>query len=271
MSGSLFEPLKAIVKSAGEAILAIYREDNLDIHTKLDKTPVTCADRQANSVIVDGLNQLNDDYPVLSEESEWAPFAQRQQWSRYWLVDPLDGTQEFINGNGQFTVNIALIEYNYPLLGIVYSPTTKTCYWGGMGVGAFRQVGSGAAEPIKPRSLSTNGDIVALGSRSYGNRASDQFIDKLKRYYPQLRFLRVGSSLKGCRIAEGKADIYPRLGPTSEWDTGAVQAIVEGAGGLFLNTGGERFAYNTKESLVNGHFLILGDRTCPWQRFWEFG
>ncbi len=271
MNSYLVEPLKAIVKSAGEAILAIYREDNLDIRTKLNKTPVTQADLQANTIIVEGLNGLNDGYPVLSEESRWPSFAQRQQWSRYWLVDPLDGTQDFINRSGQFTVNIALIEHNYPLLGIVYSPTTKTCYWGGKGAGAFRQVGSGAVEPIKPRLLPATGDIVALGSRNYGNRASDQFIDKLKQSYPELHFSRVGSSLKGCLIAEGKADIYPRLGPTSEWDTGAVQAVVEGAGGLFLNTAGERFAYNTKASLVNGHFLILGDRALPWQRFWKFG
>ncbi|WP_263081293.1 3'(2'),5'-bisphosphate nucleotidase CysQ [Endozoicomonas sp. Mp262] len=265
----LIAQLKEIAYQAGQAILQVYGQDDVGIQTKDDKTPVTQADLKANAVIERGLNSLEFDFPILSEESAHTPYQERKNWQHYWLVDPLDGTKEFINRNGQFTVNIALMDRHYPVFGIVHTPVTQVSYWGGASCGAYRQRGDEAAEQISTRSLAATGDIIALGSRSYGNSQSDQFIEKLKQRYPSIQFERVGSSLKGCRIAEGNADIYPRLGPTSEWDTAAVQAVVEGAGGLMLNPDGERFKYNFKESLKNSHFMILGDKAVEWQQFWN--
>ncbi len=269
VNDKLTQQLIAIAREAGSVILQIYDQDDKGVQTKDDQTPVTIADIQANAVIVKRLGELKAVYPVLSEESEHLPLDQRQCWQRYWLVDPLDGTNEFINRNGQFTINIALMEGQYPLFGIVYIPVLDTCYWGGESQKAYCQIGSNLPEQIKTRKLDADGKVVALGSRSYGNSQSDLFIEKLKQRYPGIQFERVGSALKGCRIAEGAADIYPRLGPTSEWDTAAVQAVVEGAGGVLLDPAGKRFKYNFKESLKNSHFLILGDKSVDWTQYWN--
>ena len=238
------------------------------MQTKSDATPVTKADFAANAVIVKRLNSLSVKYPVLSEESEQMEWSVRQQWQRYWLVDPLDGTKEFINRNGQFTVNIALIDQHYPVLGIVYVPCADTIYYGGLDFGAWKQEGSSKAVPISSRKFEPENEVIALGSRSYGSERAQQYIDSLKKRYPNLELRKVGSSLKMCTVAEGAADLYPRLGPTSEWDTGAAQAVVEGAGGLFLNKAGQRFSYNQKESLINPDFLVVGDNNAGRQAFW---
>lgn len=265
----LVKQLNQIVQKAGQVILRVYAQDNPGIVTKEDATPVTQADLQANAVIEQELRRLKPDWPILSEESDHPPYQQRRQWDYYWLVDPLDGTREFINRNGQFSVNIALMAGQYPLFGIVHSPVTDISYWGGADLGAFRQTGADLPESIATRALPAWGEVIVLGSRSYVSEASDQLVEQLRQRYPGLHYERVGSALKGCRIAEGSADIYPRLGLTSEWDTAAVQAVVEGAGGLVLDREGVRFKYNFKEDMQNGYFMILGDPRVEWQCFWN--
>lgn len=266
---ALIQWLNDIAKRAGEAILAVYEQSELGIETKSDATPVTRADMHANAVIEAGLQLLPEQYPILSEESVHASFDERRDWSRYWLVDPLDGTQEFINRNGEFSVNIGLIENSYPLFGMVYIPATNTSYWGGKELGAFRQKDNQLPVAIHPRTFNPEQDVVVLGSRSYGTDRAKAYLKQLQSFYSNLEFNPVGSALKSCFIADGQADIYPRIGPTSEWDTGAVQAVVEGAGGLFLNPEGERFSYNRKESLVNSDFLVIGDTSINWRAFWN--
>ena len=266
---ALVQQLEDIARRAGQAILSVYDQDDLGVQTKQDETPVTEADLKANAIIEAGLKELDVQYPILSEESVHTPYVDRQHWARYWLIDPLDGTQEFINRNGQFSVNIALIEEGYPLFGMVHIPATNTSYWGGKDMGAFRQKDDQPPVAIHPRSFDSSNEVVVLGSRSYGTEKAQRYLEQLKNIYPNLESRKVGSALKSCHIAEGQADIYPRLGPTSEWDTAAVQGVVEGAGGLLLNPEGERFAYNWKESLLNSDFLVLGDPEIDWQRFWN--
>ncbi|WP_062270181.1 3'(2'),5'-bisphosphate nucleotidase CysQ [Endozoicomonas arenosclerae] len=268
------QALKEIARQAGEAILTIYHQDDLGIQHKSDKTPVTQADLKANEVIEQGLKALDVQYPILSEESEHSDYTVRSQWQRYWLVDPLDGTQEFINGNGQFTVNIALMEKSedgrsYPVLGVVYVPTENTTYWGGKSLGAFKQTDDGPTVSIAPRPFQPEIEAVTLGSRSYRTERAAAFAEKLKAIYPNLEERPVGSALKSCHVAEGLADLYPRLGPTSEWDTAAAQGVVEGAGGLLLDPHGKRFSYNFKESLLNSDFLVVGDRSQNWRKIWN--
>ena len=265
----LAEKLREIARKAGKEILQVYQQNDLGIERKQDATPVTVADLRANAVIVKALSELDDSYPILSEESEHSPFSERKHWHRYWLVDPLDGTQEFINGNGQFAVNIALMEGHYPIFGLVHVPVTDTSYWGGKNQGAFKQIGEGAVTAIRPRPVNAEKEVIVLGSRSYGTPRAAAYVQKLKKTYPDLELRPVGSSLKSCHIAEGLADIYPRLGPTSEWDTAAPQAVVEGAGGILVNGAGERFRYNTGESLINPDFLVLADTEQNWQAFWN--
>lgn len=267
---SLVPQLIHIAREAGRAILTIYHQGNLCIKTKADATPVTNADLTANAVINKGLKSLSVGYPIISEESEHVPWSERQDWQLYWLIDPLDGTKEFIHHNGEFSVNIALIENNYPLLGIVHIPVTDITYWGGQSLGAWKQVKNEVSAPITPKKFNPDQEVIILGSRSYGTKEARQYLASLKAIYPHLESRKVGSALKSCLIAEGLADIYPRLGPTSEWDTGAVQGVVEGAGGLFLNPDGQRFRYNQKESLVNTDFIVIGDSSIQWADFWPF-
>lgn len=273
MYDSLILAVKVIARKAGKTILDVYEQQDLAISKKADSTPVTAADLRANAVIVHGLQQLNTDYPILTEESEHADYEERKTWDRYWLVDPLDGTQEFINQNGQFTVNIALMERAgnglcYPLFGVVHVPVINTSYWGGHLLGAFKQVANFPITTIKPSPLNVE-SVVVLGSRSYGTFRAATFLGLLEKTYPNIDFRQVGSSLKSCQVAEGTADIYPRLGPTSEWDTAAVQGVVEGAGGLLLNPEGERFSYNFKAHLLNSDFLVIGDTSINWKTFWN--
>lgn len=273
MYDSLILAVKVLARKAGINILEVYEQQELTIKKKADSTPVTSADLRANAVIEHGLRQLNTGYPILTEESEHADYQERKTWDRYWLVDPLDGTQEFINQNGQFTVNIALMERAenglcYPLFGVVHVPTINTSYWGGHLFGAFKQVANLPIKTIKPCLLNVE-SVVVLGSRSYGSARAATFLALLEETYPNINFRQVGSSLKSCQVAEGTADIYPRLGPTSEWDTAAVQGVVEGAGGLLLNPEGERFAYNFKKHLLNSDFLVIGDASIHWKAFWN--
>ncbi len=255
---ALLEPVKAIATEAGERIMAVYGT-SFDVEAKGDDSPLTAADLAAHESIVAGLGSLTPEIPVLSEESSHVPFAERAAWRCYWLVDPLDGTKEFIKRNGEFTVNIALIVEHEPVLGVVGVPARDLCYYAARGAGAFRQRDGAEPEPIRVRPLGP-GPVRVVGSRSHRGAALDAFVARLGEH----ALVPVGSSLKFCLVAEGGADIYPRLGPTSEWDTAAAQCVVEVAGGRVIDVKGRRLAYNTKESLLNPHFLVVADPARDW-------
>lgn len=255
---SLAEPVSTLARLAGDAILEVYA-NTFEVSKKADSSPLTLADMRSHHIIVHGLRELTPDVPVLSEEASDIPFAQRQQWSRYWLVDPLDGTKEFVSRNGEFTVNIALIENHRAVLGIVFVPVQDTMYVGAEGEGAYKQIGSQARSPIRAAAPAPT-PLRIVGSRSHRDGTLDQHLPKLE----PCEFVAVGSSLKFCLVAEGAADLYPRFGPTSEWDTAAAQAVVEAAGGAVVKFDGTALRYNTKAELLNPHFLVYGDVTRDW-------
>ena len=220
----------------------------------------TAADLAAHRCIVEGLGRLTPDIPVLSEESAHAvPLQERRGWSRFWLVDPLDGTREFLKRNGEFTVNIALIEEGVPLFGVVQSPVSGAVWHGIPGGGAFRRDGE-AERAITTRRPATPPLRVAA-SRSHLDPGTAALLQRLGEH----ETIGLGSSLKFCLLAEGGMDAYPRMGPTSEWDTGAGQAILEAAGGCVLDLRGRPFRYNQRDTLLNGHFMALGDPGLPWK------
>ncbi|HED33170.1 MAG TPA: 3'(2'),5'-bisphosphate nucleotidase [Gammaproteobacteria bacterium] len=250
-----------IARMAGKKILEIYNSD-YTIEHKADKTPLTSADLAADQIIKNELKLLSPDIPILTEESADIAFETRSQWSRYWLVDPLDGTREFIKRNGEFTVNIALIENHRSILGVIYAPVTNIEYYAWRNGHAYKNSDAHGVEKISVRKADP-GNLVIAGSRSYAS-------DKLKEYLEKLgdiELLSVGSSLKSCMVAEGAVDLYPRLGLTSEWDTAAAQCIVEEAGGHITQIDLSDLRYNTKESLLNPEFLVFGDNSIEWNRF----
>jgi len=253
-----------IAGHAGDAILKIYNEveGDFDIEHKDDRTPLTEADMAAHDGILQGLQELTPDIPILSEESSEIPYSERAQWRRYWLVDPLDGTREFIKRNGEFTVNIALIDDGAPIMGVVFAPVLDTFYFGIRDEGAWKQQRGGEPEPIRVRPLG-DGPVRVAGSRSHANERLMAYLERLGDY--ELRPM--GSSLKSCLVAEGEADLYPRVGPTSEWDTAAAQAVVEAAGGHVTDTRLRPLRYNQKESLLNPDFLVFGDDSRDWSAY----
>jgi 3'(2'), 5'-bisphosphate nucleotidase len=248
-----------IARAAGEAIMAVYRSD-FSVETKADCSPLTAADLAAQQVIVEGLGRLDTVLPVLSEEAKALAWAQRRQWSRYWLVDPLDGTREFVKRNGEFTVNIALIDDRQTVLGVVLAPVTGELYIAERGQGAWLQTQpDGEWQPIHARALAQ--PAVLAGSRSHGNEQSSMLQSLLGEDHQRLP---LGSSLKFCLIARGAADVYLRLGLTSEWDTAAAQSILQEAGGAVLDLQGHPFTYNRGESLLNPEFIAVGDTSVDW-------
>jgi 3'(2'), 5'-bisphosphate nucleotidase len=251
----------ALAKDAGQCIMAVYNTD-FDVVQKSDDSPLTAADMAAHNTIVAGLSALTPKLPILSEESASIPFAERSQWQRYWLVDPLDGTREFVKRNGEFTVNIALIEHHEPVLGVVYTPVTGVTYYAVRGIGAFKQMPDTGPDAIHTRHKPAGHTLVA-GSRSHRGDSLEAFLKRIGDY----EIISMGSSLKSCLVAEGRADIYPRLGPTSEWDTAAAQCVVEEAGGRLTTTDMQALRYNTKDSLLNPHFLVFGDPDYDWSRY----
>lgn len=256
----LTQAAAAIAREAAEKIMEVYGTD-FEVRKKTDRTPLTRADMSSHEVICNRLTELTPDIPVLSEESAHAPYSTRKTWDRYWLVDPLDGTREFIKRNGEFTVNIALIQGNYPVLGVIYAPVGSTCYYAARNEGAYKQENGGAARRIRAKT-SDAGSLVIAGSRSHGNERQQAFLRKMGG---QVEIITIGSSLKFCLVAEGAADIYARFGPTSEWDTAAGQCIVEEAGGRVTDTGYTRLCYNGKESLINPDFLVFSDPEFGWE------
>ncbi|SEP07063.1 3'(2'),5'-bisphosphate nucleotidase CysQ [Aquisalimonas asiatica] len=247
-----FETVVAIARRAGDAILAVYNGPDFDVETKDDDSPLTAADRAAHAIIDRELRALTPEIPVLSEEGADVPAAKRQQWPRFWLVDPLDGTKEFIKRNGEFTVNIALVEGGRPVWGVIHAPALDTTYGGGVGSGAWKQTGAdGAREPLAVRTPDDGHAVVKSRSHPSGELAA--FLERIT----VADEVPVGSSLKFCVVAEGRATLYPRFGPTMEWDTGAGQAIVEAAGGRVVMAEDETtpLTYN-KDDLRNGFFIV---------------
>ncbi len=255
-------PVVEIARDAAKAILDVYATD-FSVEDKADRSPVTAADMAAHRIICAGLGALTPHIPILSEESADIAFSIRRQWRQYWLVDPLDGTREFVKRNGEFTVNIALIEKNQPVMGVVYVPVSKVCYFAAKDMGAYRQEPGRDAVKISTRSTQES-RFIAAGSRSHGSEQQRQFFASLGE---KVEIIAIGSSLKLCLIAEGKADIYPRFGPTSEWDTAAAHCIIEQAGGLVTDTALQPLRYNTKDALLNPHFLALADRGFDWRPY----
>ena len=243
-----------IVLKAGQAIMEVYKSADFGVEMKSDNSPLTKADRAAHEIIMEGLKETG--YPVLSEEGAKIPYDERKQWERFWLVDPLDGTKEFINKNGEFTVNIALIEQGKPIYGLVYVPVKEVLYYGGINEGAFRRTYSGAQyreekiQTQKPREK-----LVVVASRSHLNQETRDFIKEASRDFNEVIFTQKGSSLKLVEVAEGKAHLYPRLAPTMEWDTAAAHAIVLAAGGSVNKLDGTPLVYN-KEDLLNPWFVV---------------
>ena len=244
-----------IAKKAGDAILNVYNEkDDFEIQLKSDDSPLTIADNAANKVICEGLEQLEVQFPIISEENKAIDYSVRKDYEYYWLVDPLDGTKEFIKRNGEFTVNIALIHQNQPVLGVVFAPVLEELFYAVKGLGAFLEK-DGQTEKLNAAVFSKNDkNLGVVCSRSHLNEATQQFVDQLDT--PQL--VSTGSSLKFLILAKGDAHLYPRLAPTMEWDTGAAQIILEEAGGQVLQIDSNQPLLYNKENLLNPHFVASG-------------
>jgi 3'(2'), 5'-bisphosphate nucleotidase len=252
------DPLVVLAEEAGQAILEVY-ETEFEVEVKDDQSPLTKADLASNAHIVAGLKVLAADIPIITEEGGLPDFEERGQWDRYWLIDPLDGTKEFVNRNGEFTVNIALIDKHVPVLGVVHVPVQQTTYVGCEGSGA--QLRERGKDPRRiDVALESESPVRVVGSRSHRGDSLNSFLENLGDFemHP------MGSSLKFCRIAEGAADVYPRLGPTSEWDTAAAQAVVEQAGGQVIELDGKPLSYNKKANILNPHFLVIGPQDHDW-------
>lgn len=255
---TLLPEVVAIARRAGSRILEIYNSPSFDVEHKEDDSPLTAADLASHRAIMEGLTALTPEIPVLSEESASNDYAARASWRTLWVVDPLDGTKEFIKRNGEFTVNVALVHEHRPVLGVVHVPALGVDYFGADGLGAFK------ADAHENRSIHVNthaaSPVRVVGSRSHRGPLLDAYLENLGPH----EIVSMGSSLKFCVVAEGGADVYPRLGPTSEWDTAAAQAVVEAAGGRVVDTSGRPLAYNARDELLNPHFIVYGDTQTDW-------
>lgn len=262
------DELVTIVTDAGAKILQVYNT-NFEIQTKNDESPLTQADLAAHRVIEAGLKALTPEIPIISEESVPPAFAERATWQRYWLVDPLDGTKEFVNRNGEFTVNIALIEDHQPVFGIVGVPVQNKIYIGDTQQSDAEHrayvLENGQITPLQGGNENQRqGPLRIVASRNHGGERLEAYLGAVQEQFEQCERRPVGSSLKLCVLAEGGADIYPRLGLTSEWDIGAAQAVLTAAGGGVYTADGKTLQYNTKDSLLNPEFLAVGDGSYPW-------
>lgn len=256
---SLARQIGDIARAAGTAIMAVYN-DEFTVQTKADASPLTAADLAAQQVIVDALNKLDPRLPIMSEEARTAAWSERQHWTRFWLVDPLDGTREFVKRNGEFTVNIALIDQGESVLGAVLAPVTGDLYIAAKDRGAWLQKAvDGTWEKLQSRRLAD--PPVLAGSRSHRGEQDDLLQSLLGAGYQRVA---LGSSLKFCLIARGDADVYLRLGLTSEWDTAAAQCVLREAGGEVMDLHGQRFTYNRGESVLNPEFIAVGDTEVDW-------
>ena len=258
----LVNPACEIAKLAGAEILEIYQQ-KFEIKEKLDHSPITSADLASHNLIVNKLRKLTPNIPILSEESAAIPYQERSRWTNYWLIDPLDGTREFIKRNGEFTVNIALVTHQTANLGVVYVPVQDVCYFATKGSGAFKQKQGQPAVKINTRQSSPTRTPTVCGSRSHAGKSLQALLMRIGNY----ELINMGSSIKTCLVAEATADFYPRFGPTSEWDTAAAHCIVNEAGGKLVNFELEPLRYNTKDSLLNPSFIVFGDMNDQWCKF----
>jgi len=255
--GKLLLEVTALAREAGRAILEVYAS-SFSVQEKEDRSPLTEADLRSEKLILAGLRRLAPEIPVLSEESVQVPFATRKGWRRLWVVDPLDGTREFVQRNGEFTVNIALVDDHRPVLGIVHAPVLERDYYACEGIGAFRSDAQAAGRPIRVAKRGP-GPLRVVGSRSHRGSSLDAFLARVGPH----EFVEVGSSMKLCLVAEGNADVYPRMGPTCEWDTAAGQCVLEQAGGQVLKLDGQPLAYN-REDTLNPNFVGFADAGTDW-------
>jgi len=255
---SLIDPIVELATEAGRAILEVYSSE-FEVQSKDDNSPLTKADLASHHCIVAGLQALTPDMPIISEESGLPDFEERSRWDRYWLIDPLDGTKEFVNRNGEFTVNIALIDNHKPVFGVVHVPVQNKTYIGCEEFGAECRDGNGDTRRIAVSQTSAS-RVRVVGSRSHRGASLDAYLLQLG----ECDMIPMGSSLKFCVVAEGGADIYPRLGPTSEWDTAAAQAVVEQAGGSVVTLDGKAMKYNAKADILNPFFFVIGAADRDW-------
>ncbi len=258
---TLLPEVVAIAKAAGAEIMDVY-SGGFEVETKGDGSPLTIADRRAHALIEKRLTALSPSIPVLSEESRQIDYLERAAWPMFWLVDPLDGTKEFVKRNGEFTVNIALIAGIAPCLGVVYTPAQDVTHSAATGCGAYRQHVADRPEPIRVRAY-RDGPATVVASRSHAGDALQAFNERLRAHSGEIELRSMGSALKLCLVAQGEADIYPRLGPTSEWDTAAAQCVVEVAGGRVVDRFDVPLRYN-KQSLLNPWFLVYGASDFKW-------
>lgn len=257
--------LISIAQKAGDAIMEIYARD-FEVEIKEDKSPLTQADKKSNTVILEGLKNLYPDIPFISEETKQTPYEERKHWNRFWLIDPIDGTKEFIKKNGEFTVNIALLEEGIPVVGIVHVPAQNKTYYGVKGLGAFKsvppetdgmkQIRNQKSEIKNSTHYSSKQKVIVVGSRSHLSPETLQFVEDLNAQGKEVEFRSSGSSLKLCLVAEGEADVYPRFGPTMEWDTAAAHAVALYAGKNVINYETKQPLVYNKENLLNPWFIV---------------
>jgi 3'(2'), 5'-bisphosphate nucleotidase len=254
--------LRKAAVEAGAAIMEVYqRAKGFDAEYKDDDSPLTEADLAANRILVARLQELTPSVPIMAEESDLPPWSKRKHWRECWVVDPLDGTREFLKRNDEFTVNVGLVRDNKPILGVVYAPALQRWYYAARHEGAWRQDGKKAPTKLAVKAPEAGRPLKVVGSRSHNTPQFDDFVAGLG----ETETVVMGSSLKICLVADGTADLYPRLGPTSEWDTCAAQAVVEEAGGQLLNfETGEPLTYNARESIINPHFIVCTESDPGW-------
>ncbi|NTS76538.1 3'(2'),5'-bisphosphate nucleotidase CysQ [Catenovulum sp. SM1970] len=258
----LLDEVKAIARRAGRAILDIYEQGDFELYQKDDESPVTTADYAANEVLIAGLKALNPHIPIISEETPAVNLNLRQHWDSFWLLDPMDGTQEFVSRSGDFAVNIALVNKAWPVMGVIYWPVKDVLYYAVEGEGAFKETADGSKQIfVRKRNQDTKLKI-AVSRVQKKETTTKHLFDSVKEY----EFVPLGScSLKSCIIAEGKADCYLRTGPTGEWDTGASHCIIEEAGGRILDSEFNALSYNQRTSFSNPDFMVLGNEQWPWR------
>jgi len=243
-----------ICRTAGITILDIYEQD-IEVEVKNDFSPLTQADRKSNQIILDFLKKNYPDIPFISEETKQTPYEERKNWEYFWLIDPLDGTKEFIKKNGEFTINVALVHRNTPVFGIVYIPVKNTGYFAFKGQGSYKFTNENKTVKISAKPLPQSGKLVIMGSRSHGGAELEKFVEEKRKKY-DVEFISAGSALKICLVAEGLADMYPRTGPTMEWDTAAGQIIAEESGKKVLVFNSENPLLYNKENLLNPMFIV---------------
>lgn len=258
----LLDPVKSAAREAGAELWQLYQSCDFQQQQKADLSPVTSADLAANRIIINRLSELTPDIPIISEESHLIPLAQRQHWPRYWLIDPMDGTQEFVAKSGDFAVSIALVEHGWPALGVIYWPKEDIMYYASRGNGAFKQ----RRNLINRMRVNQHQAGQTLKIAVSRRQPLQPIVDLLQSQH-DVEYIALGScSLKSCLVAEGKADCYLRLGPTGEWDTGAVHVIVEEAGGKILDSEFTPLSYNQRDTLANPDFMVMGQASIPWPK-----